>query len=96
MSYCLAYAFVVVFSKVHKFFVLNKCVLWLQSRSCFTANFCCLTLSSVHWNQGLNCAKFSRSGLVYTVFCGSRAEVVSRLFLLPDSVERVLEPGALN
>ena len=35
-------------------FFLNKCVLWLQSRSCFRANLCYLTLSSVHWNQGLN------------------------------------------
>ena len=117
-------------------FVLYKCVLWLQSRSCFAANFCYLTLSSVYWNQGLDFAKFftpwsclhcvlwlqsrscftaifvtwlcwacvrtrglislkfSRTGLVYTVFCGSRAEVVLRKFLLFDSVERVLEPGA--
>ena len=28
------------------------------------------------------------------VSCGSRAEVVIRPILLPDSVERVLEPGA--
>ena len=39
-------------------FVLNKCVLWLQTRSYFTGNFWYLTLSSVHWNQGLNFAKF--------------------------------------
>ena len=50
-------AFVVVFSKTYRFFVLNKCTLWLQSRSCFTANFCYLTLSSVYLNQGLNFAK---------------------------------------
>ena len=86
-------AFVVVFSKTYRFFVLNKCTLWLQSRSCFTANFCYLTLSSVYLNQGLNFAKiFSRPG--YTVFCGSRAEAVLRQFWLPDSVELVLEPGA--
>ena len=33
--------------------------------------------------------------LVYYLFFGSRAEVVLRPILLPDSVERVLEPGAL-
>ena len=32
---------------------------------------------------------------IINVFCGSRAEVVLRQFLLPDSAERVLEPGAL-
>ena len=44
--------------------------------------------------MGLISLKFSRPGLVYIEFCDSRAEVVSRQFLLPDSVERVLEPGA--
>ena len=39
-------------------FVLYKCVLWLQSRSCFASNFCYLTLSSMCWNQGLNFTKF--------------------------------------
>ena len=29
-------------------FVTNKCVLWLQSKSCFTVNFCYLTLSSMY------------------------------------------------
>ena len=91
---CLAYVFVVVFSKTHRFFVLNQCVLWLQSRSCYTANFCYLTLLSVYWNQGLISLKFSHPGLVYTEFCGSRAEVVLRQFFLSDSVKRVLEPGA--
>ena len=43
---------------IQQVFVLNKCVLWLQSRSCFTGNFWYLTLSSVYWNQGLNFAKF--------------------------------------
>ena len=37
---------------------------------------------------------FSRPGLVYTVLCGCKAEVVLQQFLLSDSVERVLEPGA--
>ena len=118
-------------------FVPNKCVLWLQSRSCFMAIFCLLTLSRVFitWGlillnfyyplvlfticfvaseqkmfygqlfvtwlrrarietRGLNSLTFSRPGLVYYVFCGSRAEVVLRQFLLPDSVENVLEAGA--
>ena len=74
-------------------FVLNQCVLWLQSRSCYTANFCYLTLLSVYWNQGLISLKFSHPGLVNTEFCGSRAEVVLRQFFLSDSVKRVLEPG---
>ena len=34
-------------------FVLNKCVLWLQSRSCFRAIFSFLTLSSVFITRGL-------------------------------------------
>ena len=46
------------FKQNSQVFVSNKCVLWLQSRSCFTANFCYLTLSSMYWNQGLNFAKF--------------------------------------
>ena len=63
----MAYDFIVVFSNTHRFLiVLNKSALWLQSRSCFTSNFCYLTLSSVYWNQGL----------VYNVLCSSRAEVV--------------------
>ena len=44
--------------------------------------------------RGLISLKSSRPGLVYIVFCGSRAEVVLWQFLLPDSVERVLEPGS--
>ena len=32
--------------------------------------------------------------LQINVFCGSRAEVVLRQVFLPDSVERMLEPGA--
>ena len=39
--------------------------------------------------------KFSRPGLVYTVFCGSRAEVLLRQFLLPDSVEGVFRTRSL-
>ena len=44
---------------------------------------------------GANFAKiFTPWSLVYTEFCGSRAEVVLRQFFLSDSVKRVLEPGA--
>ena len=61
-----------------------NCVLWLQSRSCFTAIFCFLALSSVDKQQGLNFAKFLCSLLLFvSVFCGSRAEVISRQFLVP-------------
>ena len=52
------------------------------------------SVEGVFRTRSLISLKFSRSGLVYTVFCGSRAEVVLRQFLLPDSVEGVLEPGA--
>ena len=69
-------------------FVLNKCVLWLQSRSCFTGNFWYLILSNVYWKQGLNFAKFFTPWSCLLCVIGSRAEVVLRQFLLPDSVER--------
>ena len=69
-----------------------QCVLWLQSRSCFTANFFCyLTLSSVYWNQGLHYfVKFFHALILFTK---SRSCFTANL-LLPDSVERVLKPGA--
>ena len=74
------------------------CVLWrVQSTSSaaswFTANFCHLTLSSVYWNQGLNFYKHYYALVLFTICfgnCGSTAEVVSRQFLLPDSVERFI------
>ena len=69
-------------------------VLWLQSRSCFTAIFLIWLCQACVRTRGLISLKFSRPGLVYTVFCCSRAEVGIRQFLLPDSVELVLEPGA--
>ena len=53
----------------------------------------CLCRACVR-TRGLISLKFLRPGLFYTVFCGSRAEVVLLQFLLPDSFERVLEPGA--
>ena len=71
-------------------------VLWLQSRSCFTAIFLIWLCQACVRTRGLISLKFSRPGLVYTVFCCSRAEVGLRQFLLPDSVELVLEPGAIN
>ena len=40
-------AFLYMGRKSHRFFVLNKCVLWFQSRSCFMANFCYLTVERV-------------------------------------------------
>ena len=70
------------------------CVLWLQSRSCFAAIFVTWLCRACVRTRGLISLKFSRPGLVYGVFCGSRAEIVLLKFLLPDSVERVLEPGA--
>ena len=64
-------------------FVLNKCVLWLQSRSCFRAIFSFLTLSSVFITRGLISLIFLLApDLVYNLFCGSKAEVVLRQFLV--------------
>ena len=48
----------VYYQGLAKFLLPNGLVLWLQNRSCFTANFCYPTLSSVYWNQGLNFTKF--------------------------------------
>ena len=63
--------------------VLNKCVLWLHSRSCFTAIFSFLTLSSVFIATGLISLIFLLPpGLVYNLFCGSKAEVVLRQFFV--------------
>ena len=64
-------------------FVLNKCVLWLQSRSCFRAIFSFLTLSSVFITRGLISLIFlSPPDVIYNLFCGSKAEVVLRQFLV--------------
>ena len=68
--------------------------LWHQSRSCFTAIFVTWFCRACVRTMGLISLKFARPGLVYTVFCGSRPEVILLQFLLPDSVEGVLEPGA--
>ena len=69
------------------------CVLWLQKRSCFTAIFVTWPCRACIGTRGVISLNVSRPGLVYTVFCGSRREVVLRQFLLPHSVERALEPG---
>ena len=79
LNYCLAYAFVVVFSNTQRLFVPNKCVWWLQSRRCFTAIFLSPDSIERFFNQRLNFPKFLlRPGLVYNLFCGSGAEVVLR------------------
>ena len=83
--YCLAYGLVVVFSKTHRFlgfFVLNKCVLWLQSRNCFTGTFVTLLCRACVRTKGLIWRKFSRPSLVYTEVCGSRVEVFLRQFFV--------------
>ena len=67
---------------------------WLQSRSCFTAYFCYLTLSSVYWNQGLNFVKFITPRFVYCVFLAPKQKLFYGYLLLLDSVERILFPGA--
>ena len=64
-------------------FVLNKRVLWSQSRSCFRAIFFFPDSVERVYNQGLNFANFLvPPDLVYNLFCGSKAEVVLRQFLV--------------
>ena len=77
-------------------FILYKGVLWLQSRSCFAANFCYLTLSSVYWNQGLDFAKFFRlwSCFHYVLWLQSRSCFTAIFRYLTLSIELVLEPVA--
>ena len=93
LSYCLAYAFVVVLAKSKVLFYVN---VFCSSRAevvlrqCFVTWLCRACVRT----RGLISLKFSHPGLVYAVFCGSRAEVVLLKVLLPDSVERVLEPAA--
>ena len=70
-----------------------SCVLWLQSRSCFAEFFLPGSVERVLEPGAYFLYTLLRPGLVYTVFCGSKAEVVLRQFLLPDSVERLLELG---
>ena len=64
-------------------FVLNKRFLWHQSRSCFRAIFSFVTLSSVFITRGLISLIFVLApDLVYNLFCGCKAEVVLRQFLV--------------
>ena len=53
-----------------------QCVLWLQSRSCFTAIFVTWLCRGCIGTRGLISLNFSCPGLVCYVFCSSRAEVV--------------------
>ena len=97
LSYCLAYAFVVVFSKIHRFCSLyNKCVLWLQSRSCFAAIFVTWLCRACVGTRGLISLNFSRPGLVSTMFCGSRAEVVLRQFFVTWLCRAYVRTRGLN
>ena len=71
-------------------FVLNKRVLWLQSRSCFTAIFGNLTLPSLSKKQGLNFAKFYYALVLFTMcFVAPEQKLFYGQFLLPDSEERL-------
>ena len=71
------------FKQIPQVFVLNKRFLWHQSRSCFRAIFSFLTLSSVFITRGLISLIFVLApDLVYSLFCGSKAEVVLRQFLV--------------
>ena len=76
-------------------FVPNKCVLWLQSRSCFMAIFCLLTLSRVFITWGLILLNFYYPLVLFTIcFVASSRKCFTANCLLPDSVETVSEPGA--
>ena len=69
------------------------CVLWLQSRSCFTAIFVTWLRRKCIGSRGLMSLNFSRLGLVYYVFCGSRVEVVLRTIFVTWLFEPILEPA---
>ena len=132
VSYCLAYAFVDVFSKNPQFlFQINvfcgsraevvlrpifvtwlcracvrtrgfislkfftpwlHCVLWLQSRSCFTAILVTWLCRACVRTRGLISINFitPRSCLQFVLGIVAPAEVVSRQFLLPVSVKRFI------
>ena len=71
------------FKQIPQVFVLNKRVLWPQRRSCFREFFSFLTLSSVFITRGLISLIFlSPPDVIYSLFCGSKAEVVLRQFLV--------------
>lgn len=57
--------------------------------------FCYLTLSSVYLDQGLQLDKFFHALVLFTMcfLTQSRSSFLAN-FLLPDSVKRVLNPGA--
>ena len=76
LRYCLAYVFCCHFKQNSQVFVSNKCVLWLLSRSCFTAIFVSWLCQACIGTRDLILLNFSYPGLVYSVFFGSRAEVV--------------------
>ena len=63
-------------------FVLYKCVVWLQRRSCFAANLCTWLWRACVGTRNSISLNFSRPGLLSTMFSGSRAEVVLRQFFV--------------
>ena len=74
------------FAKIFTPWSCLHCILWLQSRSCFMTISVTWLCRACVGTRFLISLKFSRPGLVYTVFCDTRAGVVLRQFLLPDSL----------
>ena len=68
--------------------------MWLQSRNCFTAIFVSWLCRASASNRSLTSLNLFFLASLVSMLCGSRAEVVSRQFLFPDSVERMLATGA--
>ena len=81
LSYCLAYAFVVVFSKIHRFCsIIISVVCGSRAEVVLRPIFVTWLCRACVGTRGLISLNFSRPGPVSTMFCGSRAEVILRLF----------------
>ena len=75
-------------------FVLNKRVLWPQSRSCFRAIFSFLTLSSVFITRGLISLILYYPLILFTIcFVAPKQKLFYGNFWQPDPAEPFLEPG---
>ena len=80
---------------VHEFALLLACCYSRSFKVCVIISCCIFSLSYCFgYALVVGFSNTHRCLFQINVFCGSRAEVVSRQFLFPDSVERVLEPRA--
>ena len=83
LSYCLAYAFVVVFSKIHRFCsIIISVVCGSRAEVVLRPIFVTWLCRACAGTRGLISLNFPRPGLVSTMFCDSRGEVVLRQFFV--------------